>query len=90
MLPPEVLAMLCCPEDHAALQPASDSVIGRINDAIRRGQVRNRAGRILDHALDGGLAKAAGDVIYPIVDGIPVLVRDEAIPLHQLEAGATT
>jgi uncharacterized protein YbaR (Trm112 family) len=37
--------------------------------------------------LDGGLLKASGDVIYPIVDGIPVLVRDEAIPLDQLKRG---
>jgi uncharacterized protein YbaR (Trm112 family) len=28
--------------------------------------------------------RAKGDVMYPILDGIPVLVKDEAIPLAQL------
>jgi uncharacterized protein YbaR (Trm112 family) len=84
MLPPEVLAMLCCPEDRSALQPAGESIINEINNAIVRRQLRNRAGRILEHKLDGGLAKATGDVIYPIIEGIPVLVREEAIPLNQL------
>src|SRR5207248_2252251 len=82
MLKPDVLAILCCPEDHSALSPASELLVAEINDAIRRGQVRNRAGRLLDHTLDGGLAKASGDLMYPIIDGIPVLVREEAIPIR--------
>ena len=87
MLQAEVLAILRCPEDHSALTPAGESLVAAINNAIRRGQLRNRAGRIVEHTLDGALAKASGDSIYPIIDGIPVLVRDEAITLHQLARG---
>jgi uncharacterized protein YbaR (Trm112 family) len=85
MLRPEVLAILCCPEDRSALTLASDSLIMEINTAIRRGRLQNRAGRFLEQLLDGGLTLASGDATYPIVEGIPVLVRDEAIPLAQLE-----
>lgn len=84
MLQPEVLAILCCPEDHSALTPASKSLVAEINNAIRRGQLRNRAGRLIEQTLDGGLTRASGDVIYPIIDGIPVLVREEAIPIKSL------
>ena len=84
MLRPEILATLCCPDDRAALELASDSLIREINSVIRSGRLRNRAGRILVQPLDGGLTTAACEVIYPIIDGIPVLVRDEAIPLAQL------
>jgi uncharacterized protein YbaR (Trm112 family) len=84
MLRPEVLATLCCPDDRSALTLVSDPLIAEINTAIRGGRVRNRAGRILEQPLDGGLTNAIGDVVYPIIDGIPVLVRDEAIPLAQL------
>ena len=84
MLRPEVLATLCCPDDRSALTLASAPLIAEINTAIRVGRLRNRAGRILEQPLDGGLTNATGDVMYPIIDGIPVLVRDEAIPLAQL------
>jgi uncharacterized protein YbaR (Trm112 family) len=84
MLRPEVLATLCCPEDRSALTIASNSVIAEINIVIRGGRLRNRAGRILKQPLDGGLTRAKCDLMYPILEGIPVLVRDEAIPLTQL------
>jgi uncharacterized protein YbaR (Trm112 family) len=84
MLRPEVLAILCCPEDRSALTLASDSLITEINTVIRRGRLQNRAGRFLEQLLDGGLTIATCDAMYPIIEGIPVLVRDEAIPLVQL------
>jgi len=49
--------------------------------------LRNRAGRVIERALDDCLVKASGDLAYPIIDGIPVLVREEAIPLDQLGDG---
>ena len=84
MLKPEVLAILCCPEDRSALAPASESLVGEINSMIRSGRLRNRAGRAIEQPIDGGLTRAAGDVMYPILDGIPVLVKEEAISLEEL------
>ena len=86
MLRPEVLATLCCPEDRSALSLASDSLITEINTVIRGGRLRNRAGQIVEHRIDGGLMRAGGDVMYPIIEGIPVLVRDEAIPARPARA----
>jgi uncharacterized protein YbaR (Trm112 family) len=85
MLKPEVLAMLRCPGDQSCLSIASGSLIAEVNQAIRQRQVRNRAGRILEQQLDGGLVTPAGNAMYPIIDEIPVLVRDEAIDLEPLE-----
>ena len=62
---------------------ASDVVIETINAAIRTSQVRNEAGRLLDETIDGGLVRKHGDLLYPIVNGIPILLRDEAIPVPQ-------
>ena len=84
MLRPEVLATLCCPEDRSVLTLASDSLIKEINTIIRGGRLRNRGGQIVEHRIDGGLMRTAGDMMYPIIEGIPVLVRDEAIPIAQL------
>ena len=84
MLRPETLATLCCPEDRSALSPASELLITEINTVIRRGRLRNRAGQVVEHLIDGALVRAKGDVLYPVIEGIPVLVRDEAISLAQL------
>jgi uncharacterized protein YbaR (Trm112 family) len=84
MLRPEVLATLCCPEDRSALSLASELLITEINTIIRRGRLRNQAGQVVEHRIEGGLTRAGGDLMYPILQGIPVLVRDEAIPLAQL------
>jgi len=85
MLKPDVLTILCCPEDHSTLTLVGRSLIDEINEAVRQGHLRNRAGQIVERAVDGGLMRSKHDLLYPIIDGIPVLVRDEAIPLDQLE-----
>jgi len=84
MLRSEVLATLCCPDDRSALTEADESLIREINMVIRGGRLRNQGGQVVEHRLDGGLLRTKGDVIYPIIEGIPVLVRDEAILLAQL------
>jgi uncharacterized protein YbaR (Trm112 family) len=84
MLRREILATLCCPEDRSTLALASDALIREINTVIRSGRLRNRGGQVVEHVLDGGLTRAKGDLLYPILNGIPVLVKDEAIPLAQL------
>ena len=80
----EILATLCCPEDRSELSLAGESLITEINTVIRRGRLRNRAGQVVEQLIDGGLTRASGDVMYPIIEGIPVLVRDEGILLSQL------
>ena len=75
----EALDFLRCPEDHTELSPAADELIRQINVAIRSGRICNRAGRRLSEWIDGGLVRARGDVLYPVIGGIPILLRDEAI-----------
>jgi uncharacterized protein YbaR (Trm112 family) len=77
------LAYLRCPNDHSELTLASDDVVRKINTAIRSGRTTNLGGRTLREAIDAGLIRARGDVLYPVVHGIPLLLRDEAIPLDR-------
>jgi uncharacterized protein YbaR (Trm112 family) len=80
----ELLEILRCPEDFTMLTVASTALIDDVNAAIREERLVNRAGKQIRDVINEGLVRAAGDVLYPIVDEIPVMLRDEAIELKQL------
>jgi uncharacterized protein YbaR (Trm112 family) len=80
----KLLAFLRCPEDHSELTLADDVCLRQINTSIRAGRVTNRGGRPITQPLSAGLIRAGGDVLYPIAHGIPLLLRDEAILLDQI------
>jgi uncharacterized protein YbaR (Trm112 family) len=80
----KTLAMLRCPKDRSKLSTAEPSLLARLNAAIAEGRILNLAGERVQRVIDGGLMREAGDLVYPIVDGIPVMLYDEAIALDQL------
>ena len=82
MVDPELLRLLCCPETHQDLVIADASLMEKINGQVAAGTLQNRAGRIVEGKLDGGLIRADGKFLYPIRQDIPVMLIDEAIPLN--------
>ena len=84
MIDNQLLAILACPLDRTALGPASAQTIARLNRAIAAGRVKNRAGRPVEQTVVDGLIRADQTLFYPIFDGIPLLVPDEAISLTDL------
>ena len=84
MITKDLLDLLVCPENHTPLALADEGLIDRVNRAIARGQIVSRAGGKVETPIDGGLVRQDGQLLYPIVDDIPVLLIDEAIPLEQL------
>jgi uncharacterized protein YbaR (Trm112 family) len=87
MIRPELLKMLVCPENKSELALASSDLVERLNRAIAAGGLTNKAGHKVAQPLDGGLVRADGAVVYPIVDDIPMMLIDEAIPLDQPALG---
>ena len=79
-----ILEILRCPDDRSRLSHAESSLLAKVNAAIRSGLVRNRAGERVEQPIDDGLLREAGDLLYPVIEGIPVMLRDEAIPLAQI------
>lgn len=75
---------LRCPDDHSELTLANEELVQQLNAAIKAGKVTNRGGRPIVEHVTGALVRSTGGIIYPIVHGIPLLLRDEAISLDQL------
>lgn len=85
MMDARLIKMLVCPENRTRLELAEPDLLDRLNRAITAGRIRNRAGQTVSEPLAGALIREDHTVLYPIVDGIPSLLVDEAIPLEQLE-----
>jgi uncharacterized protein YbaR (Trm112 family) len=81
MIDSRLIDILRCPQDRTRVSAAASDLVARINRAIDAGAARNLAGERLEKPLDGGLIREAGDILYPIVEQIPVMLPDEAIEL---------
>jgi uncharacterized protein YbaR (Trm112 family) len=83
-LDPYLLAILCCPETKQAVSLADASLIQKVNAALGKGHVRNKANRLLIGQIEGGLLREDQKVLYPIRDRIPVMLIEEGIPMDQI------
>jgi len=81
MISEKLLKIICCPETHQPLSIADAELIEKLNKAIKEGKVKNRAGEVIKKEIQSGLIREDKKILYPIIDGIPILLIDEAIPL---------
>ncbi len=80
-----LLNLLRCPVTHKGLSLARREMLGRVNTAIQAGEMSNRDGTVLSEALSEALVTDDSKLLYPVVNGIPVLLEGESISLGQLE-----
>jgi uncharacterized protein YbaR (Trm112 family) len=85
VIDPGLLEILVCPENRTPLHLADDALVARLNRAIGEKRLNNRAGQPVKSPIEGGLIREDRAILYPIVEGIPVLLTSEAIPLEQVE-----
>jgi len=84
MIDKETLKILVCPKDHSPLSLADHRLTDRLNRAIAAGRIVNQAGRKVTEPVSAALVREDRTVLYPIIDDIPLLLADEAIPLDQI------
>lgn len=78
------LTILHCPITHKGLALAQPATLQAVNASIHAGSVRNQDGQTLTEPLAEALLTDDGKVLYPVADGIPVLLAGESINMEQL------
>lgn len=76
---PRLLDILCCPITRRPLQKLDAVALDQLNRAIADGAVRNHGGNELRAPLGAALVTTEGDLVYPVVDGVPVLFEEDCI-----------
>lgn len=79
-----LLDIVCCPVTKLPLQLLDSERLTRLNLAITSGQLRNRAAAALPETLTEALVTRDGRLVYPVREGIPVLLEEESIDWQQL------
>ncbi len=83
-----LLSILCCPVSHKGLSVADRETLGQVNKAISAGELQNHDGHALSSELHEALVTDDGKTLYPVNDGIPVLMAGEAVTLAQLKSAS--
>ena len=82
MISATTLAILCCPETHQPLALADAALVARLNKLQASGVLKNRVAKPVTAALDEGLLRQDGKIVYPVRQNIPVMLIDEGIPIE--------
>lgn len=80
-----LLSILRCPISHKGLAVLKKDTLARVNAAIDAGELQNHEGVAIAAVLTEALITDDGKRIYPVDDGIPVLLEDESISMEQLD-----
>jgi uncharacterized protein YbaR (Trm112 family) len=83
-LDPQLMAILCCPETKQEVTLLDHVLLEKLNEKIATGELHNKGGSVVKEKLDGGLLRADQVMVYPIRDGIPVLLIEEGISVKGL------
>ena len=81
MIDSELLDILACPQTRQPLRMANPAELQALNERLKGGEVKNVGGDSVAGVVEGGLVREDGQILYPIRDGIPVLLVHEGIAL---------
>jgi uncharacterized protein YbaR (Trm112 family) len=81
----KLLEILCCPVSRTPLTRLEASRLERLNREIEAGKALFIGGEPVQAALEEALMTEDAKVIYPVNDGIPVLLEERGIGTTQFQ-----
>lgn len=80
---PDLLNLLRCPETMQPVRPATQEEMALVNQAISSGSCQSQSQEQVTAPLEEALIREDGKLLFPVVNGIPVMMADEAIPVQK-------
>ncbi len=80
-----LLDILCCPVTRTPLEILPERELTLLNERIASQRIKNREDAVVVEPVAEALVSRTGKLVYPIRDGVPVLLENQAMPLQQLE-----
>jgi uncharacterized protein YbaR (Trm112 family) len=81
----KLLDFICCPVTRSSLELLPERELAQLNELIASKRIRNREDTVVDTPLTEALVTRSGKLVYPIRDGVPLLLEEQAMALQQLE-----
>ncbi len=79
-----LLEILCCPVTKQPVLPLSAQQLDQLQRGHAEKALLRNDGSAVDTPIEAGLITRDGKTIYLVVDGIPVMLSDQAIATAQL------
>jgi uncharacterized protein YbaR (Trm112 family) len=79
-----LLDIICCPVTRLPLEMLDAARLDALNAAISSGTIQNSADAPVAEGLEEALISRDGRLVYPVRDGIPVLLLEESIQWSQV------
>ncbi len=79
MVDREFIGMLACPETGQTLTEAQPGTCRKTNDLIEKGKISDSDGNPVTETADGFLETADKSRLYPVKNGVPVLLAGKSI-----------
>ena len=80
--------IICCPTTKLPLELLATDRLDNLNAAIQAGDIKNQAAVSLTEPLSEALITRDGLRVYPVRDGIPILLEEECIEWNQVVRGS--
>jgi uncharacterized protein len=80
-----LLDILCCPVTRTPLELLPERELTLLNERIAAQRIKNREDAVVAEPVAEALVTRVGKLVYPVRDGVPVLLENQAMPLQQLE-----